>query len=202
MSVTDDRMNFPAPRVSSVWDATLPLPPAAGPGLRATGWGGSQSVALRQQDMVVERRAAPEAAPAPAVTHPFMVMKTSTANVFKVLGGTCEGQLIPTQLINVGGTRPVAILAYPQYDLTVEGGQYVNVIAVRTGAYGPVLVSSSTQFSDIDSGISAGTEARAVVAYITEEEAVVQIAMGNIAGTFNDDGSLTGVAAGFYNKNL
>lgn len=138
-------------------------------------------------------------------SHPFKVSQTGE-NLFTVQAGTCEGQLITTTEIDVGATRPVAILAYPKYTLGIDDGQFVNTIAVKTGLYAPVLVSSTSIFSDVDSGItSAGTEARVLIAYIDSGDSgdvISQIATGNIVGDFDDDGTLTGQAAGRYNKNF
>lgn len=136
-----------------------------------------------------------------AAAKPFAVTHVS-GDVFRVQAGTCEGQMIPTQTIDVGTDRPVAILAYPQYTLGIDSGQFVNTMAVKTGAYAPALVSSTTTLDDVDSGISsAGTEARALIAYIDTGNVISQITTGNITGTWQDDGSLTGLAAGIFNKN-
>lgn len=137
-----------------------------------------------------------------STSHPFKVRHVS-GDDFKVQAGTCEGQLIATQTIDVGATRPVAILAYPQYDLTIYNGEYVNVIAVKTSPNEPVLVASTSTLSDVDTGItSAGTEARAIIAYIDTGDVIYQIATGNIVGIFADAANGLGQAAGYYNKNF
>lgn len=136
--------------------------------------------------------------------HPFKVTKATGDNLYQVRAGTCEGELITTQTIDVGATRPVAILAKPQYDLSIDGGEFVSGMTVRTGADAPVLVTSTTTLGDVSSGITAvGNEARALIAYIDEDENIWQIAMGNIAGVWGvyDDGTLTAKAAGIFNKN-
>lgn len=133
---------------------------------------------------------------------PFAVTRKS-GDIFRVQAGTCEGQLIQSQEINVGAVRPVAILAYPKYTLGIDSGQYVNTIAVKTGLDAPTLTHSTTQFSDVDSGItSAGDEARALIAFILDDNSVDQITTGNISGYWGDDGTLTGVAAGAFDKNF
>jgi hypothetical protein len=133
-------------------------------------------------------------------THPFKVTKSAT-DLFLVQSGTCEGITIATEEIDVGSTRPCSILAYPQYTLGIDSGVFVNTMAVRSGSYAPVLETSTSVFSDVDSGItSAGTQARALIAYILEDDVIVQIAKGNIFGTWADAG-LTGAAAGHFNKN-
>lgn len=138
---------------------------------------------------------------AAGATHPFSVSLVS-GNDYQVLGGTCEGQLITTQTISVGSTYPVAILAYPQYTLGIDGGEYVNTWSVKTGSNKPVLVASTSILGDVDSGItSAGNEARALIAYIGSAGVITQITTGNIVGVFADDGTLTGKMSGHFNKN-
>ncbi|MHB1082572.1 MAG: hypothetical protein ACYC67_24480 [Prosthecobacter sp.] len=176
----------------------LDLPLRGGPGLGVNG--GLVSVRDRAEKM---ERYVPDRLPGAVTTHPFKVSKDTTANYFKVKAGTCEGQTITAQTINVGATRPVAILAYPQYTLGIDSGEFVNSIAVKTGAYAPVLEASTSILSDVDSGItSAGTEGRALIAYIDVGDVISQITTGNIVGKFGDDGSRTGKAAGYYNKNF
>jgi len=181
----------------------MQLPTRGGPGLAVTGDAAGQLLTLKPRAEKIERYLpAVTAAPVVVTTHPFKVSKTGTANHFKVKAGTCEGQLITAQTINVGATRPVAILAYPQYTLGIDSGEFVNSIAVKTGLNKPVLVASTSILSDVDSGItSAGTEARALIAYIDVGDVISQITTGNIVGRFGDDGSRTGKAAGYYNKN-
>lgn len=131
---------------------------------------------------------------------PFQVRHVS-GNVYSVHAGTCEGQLIPTQEINVGAMRPVAILAYPQYTLNIFNGEFVYASSVKTGANAPILVSSTSIFGDVSTGItSAGTEARALVAFITSGNVINQITTGNIIGTFRNAG-LNGTMMGSFNKN-
>lgn len=135
---------------------------------------------------------------------PFQVRHVS-GNVYSVHAGTCEGQLIPTQEINVGAMRPVAILAYPQYTLNIYNSEYVWSATVKTGASAPILMTSTSVFSDRTLVDSSGTGARALVAYIYEVDGasnVAQIAQGNIVGSFADNGSLTGKITGSYNKNF
>lgn len=138
----------------------------------------------------------PTSTPAPPA--PFEVRHVKD-NRYRVYAGTCEGQLIATQEIDVGSTRPVAILAYPQYTLSVYNSEYVWAATVQTGASAPVLVSSSVTLGDVTIVTAAGTEARALIAYI--DDVVYQITTGNIVGTFTDDGSLTGQMSGNFNKN-
>jgi hypothetical protein len=134
-------------------------------------------------------------------THPFKVSFVSS-DTFHVEAGTIEGQTITAQNISVGSTRPVAILAYPQYTLSIYNSEYVWAAAVKTGASAPVLTSSTSILSDVSTGItSAGTQARAVIAYIDTGDVISQITTGNIVGTFADNGALTGTMAGSYNKN-
>ena len=132
--------------------------------------------------------------------HPFKVTYVS-GNVFSVQAGTCLGQLITTQTIDVGSTRPVAILAYPQFTLSIYNSEFVYYIAVKTGADAPALVSSTSIFSDVNSGItSAGTQARALIAKIETGNVINQITTGNISGTFANTG-LSGTMGGSFNKN-
>lgn len=144
----------------------------------------------------------PTSTPVPPA--PFEVRHVA-GNVYRVQAGTCEGHLITTQDINVGSARPVSILAYPQYTLSVYSGEYVWATAVRSGAYAPVLTTSTSVFGDQTTVSTAGNEARALVAYIYEVDGasyIAQIAQGNISGVFADDGSLTGKIGGSYNKNF
>jgi len=197
--MTTPLQSYPAPDERQIFAEPAALRTA--PGLR---WrGNARGGALSMFDPIekFERFADPVAAAA-VVTHPFKVKKGTGANDFDVKAGTCEGQLITAQTIDVGSTRPVAILAYPKYTLGIDSGEFVNSIAVQTGTNKPVLVSSTTILSDVDSGItSAGTEARALIAYIGVGDVISQITTGNIVGKFGDDGSRTGKAAGFYYKN-
>lgn len=134
-------------------------------------------------------------------THPFKV-RHKTGNVFTVQAGTCEGKVIATQDIDVGSTRPVAILAYPKYALSIYNSEYVWAASVKTGADAPVLTYSTTILSDVSTGITtAGTEARALIAGISTGNIITQITTGNIIGSFADDGSFTGKMAGSFNKN-
>jgi len=133
-------------------------------------------------------------------THPFKVTYAS-GNVFNVQAGTCLGQTIATQTIDVGGTRPVAILAYPQFTLSIYNSEFVYASSVKTGANAPALVSSTSIFSDVNSGItSAGTQARALIATIASGNVITQITTGNISGTFANTG-LSGTMGGSFNKN-
>lgn len=138
---------------------------------------------------------------APATpTHSFKVTRKS-ANVFRVQGGTFEGQTITTQEIDVGGTRPVAILMHPKYTLDIHNSEYVWRSTVKTGADKPSLTSSTTILSDISAGISsAGDEARAIIALIADPNIIVQIAHGNIYGSWADDGTFEGKMAGTFVK--
>lgn len=130
-----------------------------------------------------------------APTHPFKVTRKS-GNVFRVQGGSFDGQTITTQEIDVGPTRPVAILVYPKYTLDIYNAEYVWRATIKTGTDKPVLTHSTTVFSDVTDGITlAGDEARAVVAVISDPNIVVQIAMGNIYGTYRDDGTFNGEMA-------
>jgi len=136
-----------------------------------------------------------------AASHPFAVSNVS-GDTFRVLGGTCEGQAIETQDIDVGSTRPVAILAYPKYTLSIFNSEFVWFSAVKTGADKPVLVSSTSLLSgDVTTITSAGNEGRALIAVIDSDNAITQYAYGNIVGTFTSAGSLDGKMTGSYNKN-
>lgn len=136
----------------------------------------------------------------PTVPGVFEVSHVSD-NIFRVQAGTCEGQLIATQTINVGSARPVTILAYPQYHLDIYNSEFVYASNVKTGANAPVLVSSTSIFSDVTTGItSAGTQARALIAYINSSNVISQITTGNIIGTFRNTG-LNGTMGGSFNKN-
>lgn len=136
-----------------------------------------------------------------SASHPFKVTPAGE-DLFTVQAGTCEGQFIATQTLDVGSDRPVAILAYPQYSLTVWGGEFVWAASVKTGEYAPVLTYSTSIFSDVTLVSAAGTEARAVIAIIDETNSISQIARGNIAGDFDDSGGLDGTMAGDYDKNV
>ncbi len=142
----------------------------------------------------------PSATASAAAPSPFQVTHKAD-DIYIVQAGTCEGQLIPTQEIDVGSTRPVAILAYPQYLLSIYGGQYVWTASVKTGGSSPVLVSSASTLDDVTTVGATGTEARALIAYLDVDNNIFQITTGNIVGTFSDDGSLTGQISGNYNKN-
>lgn len=133
-------------------------------------------------------------------THPFKVTHVS-GNVFSVQAGTCLGQTITTQDINVGSTRPVAILAYPQFNLSIYNSEFVYASSVKTGANAPALTYSTSTLSDVNSGItSAGTQARAIIARIDTGDVISQITTGNISGTFANTG-LNGTMGGSFNKN-
>lgn len=134
----------------------------------------------------------------PAAPAPFEVRHVE-GNRYRVYAGTCEGQLIETQEIDVGGTRPVAILAYPQYSLSIYNSEYVWAASVKTGSDAPVLITSTSTLGDVTVVSSSGDEARALIAYI--DDAVYQITTGNIVSTFTDDGTLTGKMSGNFNKN-
>lgn len=162
-----------------------------------TGANGYESNSLQQNDY-------PSPTSTPIAATPFQVRHVS-GNVYSVHAGTCEGQLIPTQEINVGAMRPVAILAYPQYTLNIYNSEYVWSATVKTGANAPILMTSTSVFSDQTLVDSSGTGARALIAYIYEVDGasnVAQIAQGNIVGSFADNGSLTGKITGSYNKNF
>lgn len=132
--------------------------------------------------------------------HPFKVTYVSS-DTFHVEAGTCEGQYIAAQDISVGSTFPVAILAYPQYTLSIWNSEFVNGNSVKTGASAPVLVSSTSILSDVSTGItSAGTQARALIATIATGNVISQITTGNIVGTFTNTG-LSGTMGGSFNKN-
>lgn len=132
--------------------------------------------------------------------HPFKVTYVS-GDTFHVEAGTCEGQYIAAQNISVGSTFPVAILAYPQYTLSIYNSEFVYASSVKTGGAAPVLVSSTSILSDVATGItSAGTQARALVAFITSGNVIAQITTGNIIGTFRNAG-LNGTMGGSFNKN-
>lgn len=178
-----------------------PMPVAGGTGVRASGSAEGMVVGLRQ-DVEQFQRLPPAVAPVVATTHPFKVTKAGGgADLYRVQGGTCEGFLIPTEIVDVGGGRPVAILAYPQFNLVIEGGQYVHAITVKGGANAPVLEVSGSTFGDVAYGITAaGTQARALIAVITDS-GITQIAMGNIVATLGDDQSRTAKAQGYFNKN-
>ena len=134
-----------------------------------------------------------------ATTHPFKVDHVG-GNIYRVQAGTVEGQFIATQTIDVGSTRPVAILAYPKYTLSIFNSEYVWAATVMTGTDAPVLTSSTTTLSDVTLVTSAGTEARVLIAQI-DSSGISQITTGNIVGTFASDGSLTGQMNGSFNKN-
>lgn len=137
---------------------------------------------------------------AAANSHPFKVTHVS-GNVFSVQAGTCLGKTITTQTIDVGSTRPVAILAYPQFTLSIYNSEFVYASSVKTGANAPVLTSSTSILSDVNSGItSAGNEARALIARIDTGNVISQITTGNIIGTFSNTG-LNGTMGGSFNKN-
>lgn len=136
---------------------------------------------------------------AAATTHPFKVSHVG-GDIYRVQAGTVEGQFLATQTINVGSTRPVAILAYPKYALSIFNSEYVWAAVAMTGANAPVLTSSTTTLADVTTVTSAGTEARALIAYI-DSSGISQIATGNIVGTFASDGTLTGQMSGSFNKN-
>lgn len=162
-----------------------------------TGSNGYESPSVQSNDY-------PSPTSNPATPTPFQVRHVE-GNVYSVHAGTCEGQLITTQEINVGSARPVAILAYPQYTLNIYNSEYVWSATVKTGASAPILMTSTSVFSDQTLVDSSGTGARALIAYIYEVDGasnVAQIAQGNISGVFADDGSLTGKIGGSYNKNF
>lgn len=132
--------------------------------------------------------------------HPFKVTYVSS-DTFHVEAGTCEGQYIAAQNISVGSTFPVAILAYPQYTLSIYNSEFVYASSVKTGGDAPVLVSSTSILSDVATGItSAGTQARALIAKIETGNVINQITTGNIIGTFSNTG-LNGTMSGSFNKN-
>jgi len=138
-----------------------------------------------------------------SASHPFKVTAAGE-DLFTVQAGTCEGQFIATQTLDVGSDRPVAILAYPQYDVSVWNSEYVWAATVKTGAEAPILTYSTAILSDVTTVSVAGNEGRALIAYIDNVDGVdviAQVATGNIAGTF-EDGGLTGNMTGSYNKAL
>jgi hypothetical protein len=132
--------------------------------------------------------------------HPFRVTALG-ADKFAVLAGTCEGALIEAITLDVGSTRPVAILAYPQYELSIDSSAFVNAASVRGGGAAPILDYSTDILSDVTIVSSAGNEARALIAYITDGDVIAQITTGNIIGTFQDSGYLDGQMSGSFNKN-
>lgn len=142
---------------------------------------------------------APEIPAAPAVTHAFQVTHVS-GDTFHVRAGTCEGITIDAQDIDVGSSRPVAILAKPKYTLSVYNSEHVYSVVVQTGANAPVLETSTSTFGDVDTNI-IGTQGRALIATIIDPNIIVQIAHGNIFGTFRDNGAFDGKMSGSYNKN-
>ena len=149
---------------------------------------------------VFQQNEYPSAVAAAAPRAPFQVTRVE-GNIYEVQAGTCEGQLIATQEIDVGSTRPVAILAYPQYTLSIFNSEYVWAAVVKTGANAPVLLSSTSTLADVTTVTSSGTEARCLIAYIDTDNDVSQVTTGNIIGTFASSGTLTGQMVGSFNKN-
>lgn len=145
------------------------------------------------------QRNAEQAAPRAANSHPFKVTKATGDDMFLVRAGTCEGQLITTQTIDVGSTRPVAILAYPQYAMTIFNSEYVSASTVKTGPNAPVLTTSTSDLEDVTYVSAAGTEARALIAVIDTGDVIIQIATGNIVSVRENYG-LTGVMSVDFNK--
>lgn len=133
-------------------------------------------------------------------SHPFKVTAAG-GDEFTVQSGTAEGQVIAESTIDVGSTRPVAILAKMQYTLSIDNSIYVWAATVKTGGSAPELVSSTSTLSDVTIVTSAGDEARAVIAIIDADNNITQYTTGNIVGTFEDDGSFSGQISGSYNKN-
>ena len=109
-----------------------------------TGSNGYESPSVQSNDY-------PSPTSTPATPTPFQVRHVE-GNVYSVHAGTCEGQLITTQEINVGSARPVAILAYPQYTLSIWNSEFVYASTVKTGANAPILVSSTSIFGDVQIG--------------------------------------------------
>lgn len=190
--------SFPAPRSGAVWAAPMPLPARGGPGL---GVRVDEQVLLMTLQPRAERieRYVPEETAAVSTIHPFKVRKGTGDNIFTVRAGTCEGQLIETQDVYVGATRPVAILAYPQYALTIFNSEYVSAGAVKTGDDAPVLTTSTSVLEDVIYVTAAGNEARALIAVIFDGDVIAQIAMGNIVSVRENYG-LSGVMSLDFNK--
>lgn len=134
-----------------------------------------------------------------ASTHPFKVSFVS-GTTYHVEAGTIDGQLITAQDIDVGGTDPVAILGYPQYNLSIFNSEYVWASSIKTGASAPVLVSSTSTLSDVTTVTSAGNQGRVLIAYI-DAGVVYQIATGNIVSTRASDITMTGQMTVTFNRN-
>lgn len=139
--------------------------------------------------------------PTPTVQlHPFKVTRVgNTGNLYNVQGGTFDGIVVAGDTVDIGGTRPYYIAVVPQYELTIDGGEYVWSVTTKSGGDAPVLSGSTTEDADVTSVGSAGTGARCLIAVVTSL-GVTQIATGNILTESVDDGSLTGTAQLQFDK--
>lgn len=131
-------------------------------------------------------------------THPFKVTHIS-GDDFTVQAGQIDGETIASTTLDVGSSRPVAIRVVPNYNVLIYNSEFAYAHAILGGLDAPTLEASSST-DDVSVLTSVGDEARVVIATIDADNAVSQIATGNIVSTGDDDGTLTGQRQLSFNK--
>lgn len=134
-----------------------------------------------------------------AEVHPFMVRHIS-GNNFRVEAGQIDGITIPSQTIDVGETRPVAIRIFPQYTVSVYNDEFAYAAVIKDDPDEPVLETDAS-LDDVTIITAAGDEGRVVIATIAALNVISQLASANITSLMQDDGSLTGQMLATWDKN-
>lgn len=131
--------------------------------------------------------------------HPFKVAHMG-GDDFRVSAGSIDGETMDEETVDVGATRPCALVIKPEYSLSIWNSQHVWASSIKSGADAPTFAANSSNLSDIGVVTSSGTEAQCVIATIDSDNVVTQIATGNITSDRDDDGSLSGQLAVTFNK--
>ena len=137
-----------------------------------------------------------------APVHPFKLTRIgTTGDVFRVEAGTYDGQAISAQTVDIGATRPHAVLVQPEYTLVKWGGQHVYSATLRTDAGHEPALTGSTSILDSVIELDDGTEGRCLIGRVLADNIIEQFATGNITADVGDAGALDGTAVISYNTN-